>query len=90
MATIELSKSRQDVGSLVKARDDLAAAQAEGTTPEAVARSYNETLEQVLAGLTKEFGVPFECYWEASLSGGSNDNITFSTEAFREFMMKRG
>lgn len=45
MATIELSKSREDVGMLVKARDDLAAAQAAGTTPEAVAHSYNETVE---------------------------------------------
>jgi hypothetical protein len=73
MPTIELSKSREDVGRLVKARDELAA-----------------TLEQVLAGLRKEFGVPLENYWESSLSGGSKDHITFSTETFRDFMMKRG
>ena len=71
MATIELSKSREDVARLVNARDDLAA-----------------TLEQVLAGLRKEFGVPFENYWESSLSGGSKDYITFSTENFKDFMLK--
>jgi hypothetical protein len=48
------------------------------------------TLEQVLAGLRREFGVPFENYWESSLSGGSKDHITFSTETFRDFMMTKG
>jgi hypothetical protein len=57
MATINLLKSREDVAKLVRAKADLGAAQG---TREAVTQSYNETLEQVLAGLRKEFGVPFE------------------------------